>query len=73
MSLTVSLGLEAKYRVALAIAVYPENHNTDIAVLCIATITCGIAPHLMGEVSSPNTTSRTQCDLFLLPNVHAVQ
>ena len=59
ISLTASLGFEAKYRVALAIAVYPENRNTDIAVLRIAAITCGMAPHLTGETSSLNTTSRT--------------
>ena len=64
MSLTVSLGFEAKYWVALAIAVYSENRNTDIVVLHIAAITCGIAPHLTGETSSLNTTSRTQCTLF---------
>ena len=64
MSLTVSLGFEAKYWIALAIAVYPENRNTDIAVLRIAAITCGIAPHLTGETSSLNTTSGTQCTLF---------
>ena len=64
MSLTVSLGFEAKYWVTLAIAVYPENRNTDVVVLRIAAITCGIAPHLTGETSSLNTTSRTQCTLF---------
>jgi hypothetical protein len=34
MSLTASLGFEAKYWVALAIAVYPANRNTDIALGC---------------------------------------
>ena len=64
MSLTASLGFEAKKWVAFVIAVYPENRNTDIAVLRIAAITCGMAPHLTGETSSLNTTSRTQCTLF---------
>ncbi len=64
MSLTESLGLEVKYRIVSEIAVYLANCNTDIAVLHNAAITCGMAPHRTGEVSSPNTTSRTQCDLF---------
>ncbi len=55
MSLTASLGFEAKYRVALAIAVCPANRNTDIAVFRITAITCGMAPHLIGETSSLNT------------------
>ena len=64
ISLTASLGFEAKKCVAFVIAVYPENRNTDIAVFRIAAITCGMAPHLTGETSSLNTTSRTQCTLF---------
>ena len=42
MRLTASLGFEAKYLVASAIAVYPANRNTDIAVFRIAAITCGM-------------------------------
>ena len=58
MRLTVSLGFEAKYLVASAIAVYPANRNTDIAVFRIAALTCGMTPHRTGEASSPNIVSR---------------
>ena len=54
MRLTASLGFEAKYLVASAIAVYPANRNTDIAVFRIAALTCGMTPHRTGEASSPN-------------------
>ena len=64
MRLTASLGFEAKYLVASAIAVYPANRNTDIAVFRIAAITCGMTPHRTGEASSPNIVSRIQCALF---------
>ena len=58
MRLTASLGFEAKYLVASAIAVYPANRNTDIAVFRIAALTCGMTPHRTGEASSPNIVSR---------------
>ena len=58
MRLTASLGFEAKYLVASAIAVYPANRNADIAVFRIAAITCGMTPHRTGEASSPNIVSR---------------
>ena len=58
MRLTASLGFEARYLVASAIAVYPANRNTDIAVFRIAALTCGITPHRTGEASSPNIVSR---------------
>ena len=49
MRLTASLGFEAKYLVASAIAVYPANRNTDIAVFRIAALTCGMTPHRTGR------------------------
>ena len=41
-----------------------EKRNTDNAVFRKAAMTCGIAPHLTGDASSPSSTSRIQCDLF---------
>ncbi len=56
--LTASLGFEARYLIVSETAVYPANRNTDNAVLRIAAMTCGMAPHRTGEVSSPSTVSR---------------
>ena len=42
MSLTASLGFEARNRMVSEIFVYPANRKTDMAVLRNAAMTCGI-------------------------------
>ncbi len=69
--LTASLGFEARYLIVSEIAVYPANRNTNNAVLRIAAMTCGMAPHRTGEVSSPSTVSSATCSL--LTNARAVK
>ena len=71
--LTASLGFEARYLIVSEIAVYPANRPTDNAVLRIAAMTCGIAPHRTGEASSPSTVPASSATCSLLTNVHAVQ
>ncbi len=71
--LTASLGFEARYLIVSEIAVYPANRNTDNAVFRFAAITSGIAPHLTGEASSPNSVSPSSATCSLLTNVHAVK
>ena len=64
MSLTASLGFEARNRMVSEIFVCPAKRKTDMAVLRNAAMTCGILPVLACEASSPRTVSRTQWTLF---------
>ena len=64
MSLTASLGSEAKNRIVSAIFVRPSKRKTDMAVLRNAAMTCGRLPVLACEASSPSTVSRIQWILF---------
>ena len=64
MSLTASLGFEARNRIVSEIFVCPAKRKTDMAVLRNAAMTCGILPDRACEASSPRTVSRTQWTLF---------
>ena len=68
MRLTASLGLEAKYRIASEIELYPANRNTDKAVFRNAAIITRFRLRQVRALSSRDVVSLYCCvgHLFLL-------